>query len=78
MTQHIQLSEESFKEAVQNTATFKAIENKVFQNLYFKPKILDEFFQNYKWAVREGINHLKQKKSVSGRNINIIAEILKL
>jgi hypothetical protein len=77
MTQHTQLSEVDFKEAVQNTVTFKSIENKVFQNLYFKLKTFDRFYENYRQGVRYGIDYLRQKPTLQSRDVRIIAEILK-
>lgn len=76
MINHAQLDLYGFKEAIKNTEDFKKIENKEFQKLYFKQKVLDEFFQNYKWAIRKGIEYLKKKKSVSSRDVCIIQEIL--
>lgn len=76
MINHAQLDLYGFKEAIQHTEDFKKIENKEFQKLYFKQKVLDEFFQNYKWAIRKGIEYLKKKKSVSSRDVCIIQEIL--
>lgn len=76
MIEHTQLDLWGFKEAIQNTEEFKNIKNWAIQKLYFKRKTLDKFWQNYKWGVREGINYLKEKKSVSGRDVRIIEEIL--
>lgn len=76
MINHTPLDLYGFREAIQHTEDFKKIENKEIQKLYFKRKTLDEFWQNYKWGVREGIDYLKGKKSVSGRDFRIIEEIL--
>lgn len=76
MIQHTQLDIYGFKEAIKHTEEFKNIKNTEIQKLYFKMRTLDEFFQNYKWAIRKDINYLKEKKSVSGRDIRIIEEIL--
>lgn len=76
MIQPTQLDIYGFKEAIKNTEEFKNIKNTEIQKLYFKMRTLDEFWQNYKWAIRKGINYLKEKKSVSGRDVRIIEEIL--
>mgnify|MGYP001576194484 CR=1 FL=1 len=76
MIEHTQLDIYGFKEAIKNTEEFKNIKNTEIQKLYFKMRTLDEFFQNYKWGIREGIDYLKKKKSVSGRDVRIIEEIL--
>lgn len=78
MTQHTQLSEESFKEAVQKTATFKAIENKEFQKMYFKLKTFNRLFDNYRQGIRYGIEYLRLKPTLQSRDVRIISEILKL
>lgn len=67
----------SFKEAIQNTETFRKIGNTEFQKLYFKTKTLERLFQNYKWGVREGIEYLKSKPSLQSRDLKIIEEIVK-
>lgn len=76
MIEHTQLDLWGFKEAIQHTEEFEKIGNKSLQKLYLKAKTLDELFQNYKWAIRKGIDYLKEKKSVSGRNVRIIEEVL--
>ena len=76
MINHTPLDLYSFKEAIQNTETFKKIENKEFQKLYFKPQTLERLFQNYKWGIREGIAYLKSKKSLQSRDVRIIEEVL--
>lgn len=77
MIEHTQLDIYGFKEAIQNTEEFKKISNKEIQKLYFKRKTLDELFQNYKWAIRKGMEYLKQKVSVHTRDLKIIEEILR-
>jgi len=76
MIEHTTLDLYGFKEAIQHTEEFKNIKNTEIQKMYFKMRTLDEFWQNYKWAIRKGINYLKEKKSVSGRDIRIIEQVL--
>lgn len=73
---HTQLTEEAFKEAIKETATFKAIENKVFQNLYFKLATFERLYDNYRQGIRYGIDYLRQKPTLQSRDVRIIAEIL--
>lgn len=77
MIAHTQLDLYGFKEAIQNTETFRKIGNTEFQKLYFKTKTLERLFQNYKWGVREGIEYLKSKPSLQSRDLKIIEEILR-
>lgn len=76
MINHTPLDLYSFKEAIQNTETFRKIGNTEFQKLYFKTKTLERLYQNYKWAIREGIAYLKQKPSLQSRDVRIIEEVL--
>lgn len=76
MINHTPLDLYSFKEAIQNTETFRKIGNTEFQKLYFKTKTIERLFQNYKWGIREGIEYLKSKPSLQSRDVRIIEEIL--
>ena len=73
---HTQLNLYDFKEAVKNTDTFIKIGNTSIQSLYFKQKVLDALYENYRQAIRNGIEYLKQKPMLQSRDVKIINEIL--
>lgn len=73
---YTQLDIHSFKEAIQETATFKKIGNSAIQKLYFKRRSLETLYENYRQACRYGINYLKQKPSLQGRDVSIIEEVI--
>lgn len=73
---HQQLDINSFRDAIRETETFKKIGNSAIQNLYFKPKPFESLYENYRQAVRYGIEYLKQKPSLQGRDVAIIDEVI--
>jgi len=74
---HQQLNKNDFKEATKKAPTFIKIGNPEFQKLYFKIKTFDDFYENYRQACRYGINYLKDKPSLSSRDVSIISEVIK-
>lgn len=75
---HTQLNLNDFKEAVKNTDTFIKIGNTSIQSLYFKQKVLDAMYENYRQGIRYGIEYLRLKPYLQSRDVRIIAEILEL
>lgn len=73
---HIQLTKIDFIEAVKQTKTYKDINNTAIQKLIVKTSRIDAFYENYRQAVRYGIDYLKQKPSLFVRDVKIIEEIL--
>ena len=73
---HTQLTLLDFREAIQETETFKKIGNIAFQKLYLKPHILEALYENYRQACRYSIEYLQQKPMLQSRDIRIINEIL--
>jgi len=76
MIHHTKLNLYSFKEAIKETETFKKIGNTAFQKLYFNQRTLDAMYDNYGQAIRYGIEYLKQKPSLSAKDVAIIEEII--
>lgn len=76
MIKHTQLNLYDFKEAVKNTNTFIKIGNTSIQNIYFKQKVLDSLYENYRQAIRNGIEYLRLKPYLQSRDVKIINEIL--
>jgi len=73
---HVQLNKDDFKDAIKLTPTFIKIGNTEFQKLYFKQKTFEDFYENYRQAVRYSIDYLKQKPQLQSRDVKIIEEIL--
>ena len=76
MIEHTQLDIRSFKEAIKATDSFTRIANTAIQSLYFKNKTLEAMYENYRQALRYGIEYLKQKPMLQSRDVKIIDEIL--
>lgn len=73
---HTQLDSPSFKEAIQKSETFIKIGNSAIQNLYLKPKPFEALYENYRQACRYGIEYLKQKTTLRGRDVAIIEDVI--
>lgn len=73
---HTQLTKPEFIEAVKNTKTYINIGNTAIQKLVIKTSQIDPFYENYRQAIRYGIDYLRQKPSLFLREVSIIDEII--
>jgi len=70
------LTKLDFIEAVKSTETYTKIGNSAIQKLFVCLKNHDDFYENYRQAVRYGIEYIKQKTNIDNRWKTVIEEIL--
>jgi len=80
MIQHTQLNIHQFTEAVKNTTPYLKEKAGGLRSLMTAKKNIDRMYNYYGQAHRHemGIGYLKQNPNISGRDIVMIDEILKL
>ena len=76
MTQCIPIDLSLFKEAIQHTATFRAIQNTAIKKLYSNARNVERIYENSRQGIRYDLEYLRQKPSLNSRDYKIIHEIL--